>query len=200
MHHIYHTVGFVLSSEDFGEANRHFKIFTRDLGLIKASAQGVRFLKSKLRYSLQDFSFCELSVVRGREFWRITGASKKFNLREALGASPEALLVFVRVFALLDRLLSGEEKNLRLYSRIEGAAFFMRDNHLSSRLSPDLIRNFEYVLVLRILSSLGYLGHSPDSLAFVESLYWNEELLLHMNKVVPKILREINNSLKAADL
>lgn len=199
-HHIYHTEGFILGSTAFGEANRHFKILTKDFGLIQASAQGVRFLKSKLRYSLQDFSFCELSVVRGREFWRITGASKKFNLREASGISTEASLVFVRVFALLGRLLRGEEKNLELYSHIESAAFFLRNDNLSSRLSSNLIRNFEYVLVLRILSRLGYLGISPDSLAFVESLHWNEELLIRMSRAVPMVIREINNSLKAADL
>ena len=196
MHHIYHTQGFILGSHASGEANRSFRVFTKDLGLIKASAQGVRYLKSKLRYSLHDFSFCELSLVRGKESWRITGAIKQTNIHESFRGDREMLAVFARVFALLDRLLSGEEKNERLFDYLIEAVRFARAKKESSR----LVRNFEYILVLRVLSSLGYLGTSPDTSPFVESPFWSEDLIVGMNPVMARILQEINKSLKETQL
>ena len=50
-------------------------IFTRDLGLVFASAQGIRFEKSKLRPFTRDYSFGQFSFVKGKEYWRLTGAS-----------------------------------------------------------------------------------------------------------------------------
>src|SRR5947207_241148 len=108
-HHIYQTDGFILASFDRGEANRYFHIFTRDLGMIQATAQGVRLIESKLRYSLQDYSLSHLSLVRGKDVWRITSASKLFNLHEEFGR--EQFTVFARVFSLLRRLIAGEAKN-----------------------------------------------------------------------------------------
>lgn len=196
MHHIYHTEGFILGSSASGEANRSFRIFTKELGLIKASAQGVRYLKSKLRYSLHDYSFAELSLVRGKEFWRVTGAIKRQNVYEALRNDQEVLAVFARVFSLLDRLLSGEEQNLGLFDYLREAVRFA----LSKKLPKPLVRNFEYILVLRILFSLGYLGTSPDSATFVESPYWSDELLTEMNPVMARILEAINRSIKETQL
>ena len=71
MHTIFETDCFVISSSPQGEANKQLDLLTRDFGLIRATAQGVRWLKSKLRYSLTDFSFTHASLVRGKEFWRV---------------------------------------------------------------------------------------------------------------------------------
>jgi len=64
MHHIYHTHGFILSSRNNGEANRMLMIYTREMGLIRAVAQGIRLHKSKLRFTLQDFSYVNVDLVR----------------------------------------------------------------------------------------------------------------------------------------
>ncbi len=195
-HHIYQTTGFVLATSQFGEANQSFRILTKDLGLISASAQGVRFLKSKLRYSIHDFSYADLSLVRGKEVWRVTGVSKNLNLFEEFRDAPEMLLVFARVFSLLLRLLPGEEKNETLFKHIEEAVLFAKNK----KQPLQMLRYFEYILVLRILSSLGYLGSSPDTALFVESPYWSDDLLLKMETVTPKMLGEINRSLKESQL
>lgn len=195
-HHIYHTKGFVLGSAVSGESNRLFRILTKELGFVRASAQGIRFLKSKLRYSLHDFSYCDLSLVRGKEMWRVTGAVKTENIFEVLRNEPQTFAVFSRVFALLERLLSGEEKNEQLFAYLEEAVLFS----LSGKLSKEMVRNFEYVLVLRILSCLGYLGSSADFEIFTESPYWSGEMLLKVNSVFPKVLGEINRSLRESQL
>ena len=82
MYHIHHTEGIILGSKNFGEAGRYYFIFTRDLGMIYASAQGVRKMSSKLRYILQDFSYIKIDLVKGKDFWRVASASKTNNLEQ----------------------------------------------------------------------------------------------------------------------
>ena len=109
MHHIYHTEGIILGSGNFGETGKYYAIFTRDLGMIYASAQGVRKMSSKLRFVLQDFAYLKIDLVKGKDFWRITNVSKT-NKLEKLG-SPEVFGVFTNIAKLLKRLLSGEDPN-----------------------------------------------------------------------------------------
>ena len=110
MHHIYHTEGLILGSQNFGEAGKYYSIFTRYLGMIYASAQGVRKLSSKLRFVLQDFSYVKIDFVRGKDFWRITSASKT-NMLESVSQKKETLEVFSNLARLLKWLLAGEEAN-----------------------------------------------------------------------------------------
>ena len=79
MHPIHTTPGFIIGSRPSGEAGKMISIFTRDLGLVFASAQGIRFEKSKLRPFTQDYSFGQFSFVRGKEYWRLTSAQEEYN-------------------------------------------------------------------------------------------------------------------------
>jgi hypothetical protein len=76
MHSINTTDGFIIDSKPYGEAGKILSIFTRDLGLVTTTAQGIRLEKSKLRYSAQLYSFGTFSFVRGKEFWRLTNAEE----------------------------------------------------------------------------------------------------------------------------
>src|SRR3990167_1069534 len=110
MHHIYHTEGIILGSKNFGEAGRYYSIFTRDLGMIHASAQGVRKMSSKLRFILQDFAYVKVDLVQGKDFWRVTSASKT-NKLEQLSKNRGTLEVVSNIAKLLKRLLAGVEPN-----------------------------------------------------------------------------------------
>src|SRR3989344_4669221 len=92
MHHIYHTEGIILGSKNFGESGRYYSIFTRNLGMVYASAQGVRKMSSKLRFILQDFACVKIDLVQGKDFWRVPSASKG-NILERLSKNPEFFAV-----------------------------------------------------------------------------------------------------------
>ncbi|MEK9177832.1 MAG: recombination protein O N-terminal domain-containing protein, partial [Patescibacteria group bacterium] len=77
MYSITTTPGFIIDSRPYGEAGRLMSIFTRELGLVRATAQGIRLEKSKLRYSSQLYSFGIFSFVCGKEFWRLTNAREQ---------------------------------------------------------------------------------------------------------------------------
>ena len=115
MHHIYHTEGIILGSKNYGEAGKYYPIFTRDLGMIYASAQGVRKISSKLRFVLQDFSYIKIDLVQGKDFWRVTSASKTNKLEQLL-KDKETFLIVSNIGKLLKRLLAGVEPNEILFS------------------------------------------------------------------------------------
>jgi recombinational DNA repair protein (RecF pathway) len=112
---VYSTRGFILGSAPSGEASKVYSIYTEDFGLVRARAQNVRSLSSKLRYNLDDFALCAVALVRGKEFWRLTGAEK-----EAL--DPSKAPARARVLNLLKRLVQGEEPNPELFAALKGLA------------------------------------------------------------------------------
>jgi DNA repair protein RecO len=188
-HSIYTTEGFVLKSLNFGEANKYFFIFTKNFGLIKATAQGVRYLRSKLRYGLEDFSLAQISLVRGREVWRLTSAEKKLNIKDK-----EKLLLISRIFSLLLRLLHGEEQNNLLFDSVKEGMVFL--NNYNDR----NLESFECILALRILSTLGYIGKLADFDQFTQSSYFTSELLTKMSILKKRAVWEINKSLQETHL
>lgn len=138
-YHIYTTKALILSHTPRREADRIYSLLTRDLGLIRASAGGVRKISSKLRGSLEPLAFASVSLVRGKEFWRIT--SVEFIQR----VEPEEAKA--RPLALLEQLVQGETAHPELFDKIE--RLLTTEEDIST--SP------EVNLVAHILFHLGYL-------------------------------------------
>jgi DNA repair protein RecO (recombination protein O) len=193
MHHIYHTEGLILGSKSYGEAGRYYYIFTRDLGMVYASAQGVRKISSKLRFVLQDFSYIKLDLVRGKDFWRLTSASKT-NKLEKISKNPETLKVFVNISRLLKRLLQGEDANQALFADLLSGLKILEKYENQADL-----RNIEAIMVLRILDNLGYIGGNESLKNLIKSPF-EEELVLQVSENRAKILSEINKALKETHL
>ena len=195
-HHIYHTEGFVLRGESVGESNKYFSIFTKDFGMIGATAQGVRLLKSKLRYSLQDYSYSRISLVKGKHIWRIVGAIKENDLRRSLNGSRDKFELLAKTFALLLRLVRGEEKNEILFNHILSACEFLEKENLDE----SLLRNCEYLLIMRILHSLGYMAESPNFKEFLSSVVWTKDFVSKMSPLGRDAVSQINKALKETQL
>lgn len=93
-HTIYNTEAFIMSSHNSGEADRVYKLFTKDLGVITAKATGIRKIESRLNFFVQDFKYIDASLVKGKTIWRLVSArpihelnSKKvFQLHQELEA------------------------------------------------------------------------------------------------------------------
>ncbi len=196
-HAIYNTEGIILKSVNIGEANKLYFILTKDLGLIRATAQGVRLLKSKLRYGLMDYSVGHFALVRGKELWRLTSALKEQDL-----AKSKDFLLWARIFSLVLRLIQGEEYNDKIYQVIKEGIGFLSSlpSDLEAKKRNEIVLNFECILALRILSNLGYLGNLGDFNQFVESPYFTTELIDKMSALKTQAILEINKSLKETHL
>ena len=193
MHHIYHTEGIILGSKGYGEAGKYYFVFTRDLGMIYASAQGVRKMSSKLRFILQDFAYLKIDLVQGKDFWRITSAQKT-NQLEAIAQNTGALRIFYNVARLLKRLLAGVEPNEELFrDLIVGLSV------LEKTTEKEELENLEAVMVLRMLHNLGYIG-GDKILENITKSPFEEDLIYEAGRQRREVLREINKALKETHL
>lgn len=193
-HHIYETKAFVFGSFPSREADRQLLLYTRELGLIYATAQGVRELKSKLRYSLQPYSLSVINLVHGRSGWRITNARLESNYFAEIRASNDRLAVLARIQRLLRRLLQGEESHPALFdSLLSGFGFLVA-------VPEDSVAHAELLIVLCILHNLGYLGASPMLSALLVSGFWNLEAVKEVSRLRPTLLQTVNDSLRSSHL
>lgn len=192
----------MISSREVGESSKLIKIFTREIGLINAYAQGIRELRSKLRYSLQDLSYVSISLVRGKNIWRISGTYQVLTL-PLIKAEGDRLRILSRILKLMLRLVGFDDKNKELFDELRDAICFLGKEELNSR---DL-RNFEIIVVLKILYHLGYLGDSnsfgvgtTELNQFIILPLRDKELLRNMEEFRGVCVSVINESLKHTQL
>lgn len=184
MHHIYTTKAFVVHSSPHGEAGKFLLLFTKDFGMIGATAQGIRKIESKLRYHVQDSSFSDVSIVRGKEVWRLTGARELPCVKNTT--------LTLKILRLLKRLLHGEEKNEELFNIIEVL--------YSTPVSDDEFDIVETLTVFRILNTLGYIRNDEETRFFLESNSLDKEILVKFLIIKSKVIGLINNALKESQL
>lgn len=198
MYRIYHTDGLVLGSLASGEASKIFSLFTKELGLIRARAQGVRETHSKLRYSLQDYFLASFDLVRGENGWRITSAIGEENLAAFSSEKrKQALAVLKRVTTLLARLFRGEEKDAVLFETLVYSFRKLKDETLPL----GAIKDFEALLVMRVLHRLGYWGDDPVLSPFLAiSAPEEPNLFASFSPFRTRAIRRINQSLKATQM
>lgn len=191
---IHQTEGYVLKSVPRGEANRHYNLLTEKLGLIQATAQGVRHLKSKLRYSLSDFARTNLALVRGKDTWRIVNASKQDDL--FFDFSTEYIEIFYKFFSLIERLITGELAEPLVFSLTRSSQIFAFEN---PDLSKEELAGFESVMIFQLLYYLGYIGEN-DVLNKYKGQSWSKELLRSAHDDRKKIIYLINETLRETGL
>jgi recombinational DNA repair protein (RecF pathway) len=76
----YVTQCLVIESYDQGEHDRVYKLFTREFGMITAHAKSVRKLESKLRAHVMPRSMSLVTLVQGKEIWRLVGAEEQADI------------------------------------------------------------------------------------------------------------------------
>lgn len=193
MHHIYHTEAIILGSKNYGDSGKVFFLFTRELGMIYAGATGIRKMSSRLRYILQDYAYVKVDLVRGKDMWRLTSASKtEENLN--FHTNLPALKVFVNISRLLRRLLAGEDVNRSLFDDLLKSLFVLSETNTKGELP-----NIEVMIVLRMLNHLGYIGNDKEITDLIVSPF-ESGAILEISKNRSKILREINKALRETQM
>ncbi len=193
MHHIYHTEAIILGSKNYGDSGKVFFLFTRELGMIYAGATGIRKMSSRLRYILQDYAYVKVDLVRGKDMWRLTSASKTLDPLD-FQANPDALKAFANITRLLRRLLAGEAKQEMLFDDLLKNLFT-----LSKVKGREELKNIEIIIVLRVLNHLGYIGEHKHLDTFISSPF-EEEMIFEIAKNRKTMLLEINKALRETQM
>lgn len=147
MRQTYPTEAIALGRRSLAEESVLVTLLTREVGLVRARAQGLRKPGAKLASALQTLTESDITLVAGREGWRLSGALLRDNWFRTLGVRER--MRASRVAALLLRLVPGESADPELYDIF---VLFLR----ALRDSPEETHeSVECMAVLRILAALG---------------------------------------------
>lgn len=179
MRHKYSSEVLVLGRHPYNEAGSVLSLLSRDLGLIHARAEGVRRSGARLAHALQTLSLTHATLVRGKEVWRVTGATLEKEYVRELGSSARNRIA--RVSGLLQRILAREDADERIFE------CFHEFLQALTTLKEEEQNAAETLVVLRILSILGFdagdpipEGYGPDARAYVDAHH--KQLIARVNK------------------
>lgn len=156
----YKSVGFVLHHHNLGEADRILTILTREKGLIRVVAKGVRRSKSKLAGHLEPFIRIQLGCAEGRNLDIITSAqASEFVLPETVDLrTREAAYAISELFM---RLLDEGPSDKSPFDLYEASL-----RGLAMQIDPLLVYNYAGIQLLNLL------GHSPDLKVEAADMYF----------------------------
>lgn len=113
MRHKYQTKAVVLGRSPLAESAALIALLTEEFGLVRARAEGLRKPGAKLAHALQTFDVCDVTLVRGKEGWRLSGAVLEEQLFFRLTRA--ARVRAGRVNGLFLRLVPGEGVDTGLF-------------------------------------------------------------------------------------
>lgn len=192
MHHIHHTEAFVIESRPIREADRLLVLYTRELGLIYAHARGIRQVRSRLRYGLQEYSRARVDLVRGKDMWRLTSATPVYSY-SAVRKDKASFAIMHQVLKLVSRIAGGEEAHPDIFDDLIAGFTFLETADPVSREAVEL------VLVLRVLSQLGYISDTSNLARYLSGEFDPQAIF---GEQLPKqtMLAEINRALRESHL
>lgn len=177
----YTTKCLVLGYFDQGESDRVYKIFTREFGLVMVHAKSIRKLESKMRAHVMPHAFSLVTLVKGKEVWRLVGAEEQ----------KESSDVHYEVSELVTRFIHGEEPHKELFDRIEE---FVEKSVIYDKKNYRIL--FYYILLVELGYADSMIVGAKNIKEFkkwsVEDLYTH--LLLSMDDVVEhtrRVLKEM---------
>jgi len=194
-HHIYHTKAFVLRKVNTGEWDCRYLLFTKEIGLVSVLAKSARKPTSKMRGHLNMFSLVGISLVRGKEVWRLIGV-ENLDLNTKTIKKSESRIALAQIFNLVKRLVKGEDPHPELFNELYNTC-----QTIKKYVKDDgLLEKIELVAVLRILNLLGYIPDVPELRSLTKDFDWSEFDKYEVNDRRLQIVKTINQSLQETHL
>ncbi len=193
-YHIYHTEAIMLGGRAVGEGDRMLYAYTRELGFVAAHTKSIREGRSKLRYALQTFAHAEIDLIRGKHGWKLISAHP-IDSFSSLWRDPKKRRIIAEHTHLIRRLIHGEERHELLFDDMLLGLQFIRRLENEAEVSAA-----ELVLVVRVLSHLGYWGKGAALAPIFRENVWTIESLRFANEERTSLLSGVNRALEASNL
>ncbi len=161
----YSTDAIICGSFDRHTSDKAYLLFTREAGMVRATATSVRTEKSKQRFSLQDFSLARVSLVSGKAGWKITGTEPIGN--PFMNSKDRAVRTLVHaVVRALKRFVSGEEPQPELFADVWEVLSAV--DSLPNQ-AAEQIGFLQLMTEVRMAHKLGYIAVTPALEAVLET-------------------------------
>lgn len=156
-YHTYTTDAIVCSSRAYNTADKTFQLFTRELGMLTATARSVREERSRQRYALQDLALVRVSLVSGKAGWRI-GSIVPLAHPFLAATDRESRSVVLHLVRNLRRYVHGEVAYTRVFD--DAVAVMSR----TPEVATDTARTLVDIFILRMLYDLGYIAPTHSAI------------------------------------
>ncbi|MBI5221750.1 MAG: DNA repair protein RecO [Candidatus Magasanikbacteria bacterium] len=177
---IYDTQGIILKKIDFGEASQIFSFYTQDFGKLIIIGQGTKKIVSKLNSSLQFFSVINISIVKGKNYDKLTAASIYQSFPNIM---KDLKKTFYANFALelINKLTKASQADVRIFLLLKN--FLTGLNQEQQKSLNSKWRAWRHDFIVKILGLLGYLpdeeiASDEEKLNNFLSHYLEKELLV----------------------
>ena len=143
----YTTEAFILREYIQGEADMNYKVWTKDFGIIFASARSIRKVNAKLRMLAKKNTFLSMTLVKGKEIWRLTGVEES---KENFKDSQHSLEVRAVIAETINRFLEEKKTYKKLFEKLKFITL------LESGLSEIEIQKLKILIYYLVLVDTGY--------------------------------------------
>jgi DNA repair protein RecO (recombination protein O) len=155
------TEAIILKVADLNETGRILTIFSEKLGKVSVRAIGVKKLDSKLRYSIESISYCQIILVEGKNFLILKDAvllDQFLGIKESL----IKLRTSKELADFIDEAVVGQEKDEDIWDLIL-LTFKTIDKAdcVYVKTLPKLFKN----------SIIALLGYNPDEMKELRDIY-----------------------------
>ncbi len=182
-HAMYITDAIVCGSYHHNTSDKTFLLFTREFGMLFATARSVREERSKQRTALQDFSVIRVSLVKGKSGWRIGSTEAHANPFMAAVSRP-ARAGITYLIKTMRRYVQGEQAMPRAFDDLEATLAA-----IEASTDVHLITQWQQVYIIRLLYTLGYVALEASLQALIEAA--------NMDEAVAAYTPALNASLEA---
>ncbi len=189
---VYTTRGIVLKKKNSGEQNSFLYLLTEDLGLIIASARSTRSFRSKLKGLIEEFSYGDFSLVKGKNGWRLTNVSQEGNF--FFEGEDHSKKTIAQISSVIIKMIQGEVEQSDIYNCVHRAFKFLTK---CETVNTQLV---EIVSVLRIMSLLGYVESGNRVTNLVSGCEIDQNLLNLVSENKIKLVGIINKAIKESHL
>lgn len=195
MYHTYTTEAVVLESAPTGDISRLLWLFTKDFGLILADVKSARGHLSKLRPSIQTYSYGLFTLIRGRYGWKVVNVIGYGNHYYDVRHNNELIPILARATYTMRRLIGLEDVHREVFTLFqEGMQSLVKESGLS-------LSVIESVMMCRILNVLGFLHGEDLPLSVVDPTFdFSEPLISSVLPLRRRMNEQINISLKHSGL
>lgn len=143
----FRTEGVILSSKNFGEADKILRIFTKDHGKVSVLAKGVRRPKSKKGGHVDLGNWCKIFVARGKTLDLLT----EVELKKAFGHENLTFEKNNKIFHLLELIDLMTQEHQKNYDVFKLLVRYL--NFVNKKDNFDLISS---IFKVKLLSNLGF--------------------------------------------
>lgn len=146
----YKTSAIFLGSDDIGEADRLFIVFTKKFGKLRILGRAIRKIKSKLRRGTLIFSLSYIEFIQGRSYKTLTEAVALESF-SPLRKNIYALKTAKKIAEVFNFFIKGQEPDLNIWNLLIESF-----GALKKRQSASLCSLVYYYFLCNFFSILGY--------------------------------------------